>query len=105
MTRAAAARDSMAWWLKVSPAMQTTTKGAARKAPSKSSPRAQASSPPEAHRGGGRGPFMSARLPSREEEQQLARRYRDGRDPDIARTLIENHLRLVMTIARQCGSR
>src|SRR5205809_638625 len=51
------------------------------------------------------GLFSKARLLTREEEQQLTRQYRDGRDPAVARKLIESHLPLVVKIARQCCSR
>jgi len=51
------------------------------------------------------GPFKYAPLLSREEEEQLARRYRETHDPTIAATLVESHLRLVAKIARQCCSR
>jgi RNA polymerase sigma-32 factor len=68
--------------------MQITTGGASRKALSKSA-----------------GPFTYVRPLTCEEEQALARTYRDGRDPAIARTLIESHLPLVMKIARQCSRR
>jgi RNA polymerase sigma-32 factor len=51
------------------------------------------------------GPFRYAPVLSREEEEGLARRYRETHDPTIARTLVESHLRLVAKIARQCCSR
>jgi RNA polymerase sigma-32 factor len=51
------------------------------------------------------GPFKYAPLLSREEEERLARRYRETHDPTIAGTLVESHLRLVAKIARQCCSR
>lgn len=44
-------------------------------------------------------------LLSREEEADLARRYRETKDPKIARRLVESHLRLVIKMARQCSSR
>src|SRR6185369_2409015 len=50
-------------------------------------------------------PFKNARLLSREEETELAKKYRDARDPVAGRRLIESHLRLVAKIARQCCSR
>jgi RNA polymerase sigma-32 factor len=50
-------------------------------------------------------PFKQAKLLSREEETQLARQYRDQRDPAAGRRLVESHLRLVAKIARQCCSR
>jgi RNA polymerase sigma-32 factor len=50
-------------------------------------------------------PFKQARLLSREEEVELARKYRETHDPVVARQLIESHLRLVAKIARQCCSR
>jgi RNA polymerase sigma-32 factor len=53
----------------------------------------------------GQHPFKDMHLLSREEEADLARRYRETHDPAIARTLIESHLRLVTKIARQCCSR
>jgi RNA polymerase sigma-32 factor len=46
-----------------------------------------------------------SRLLSREEEVELARKYRETHDPAVARTLIESHLRLVAKIARQSCSR
>jgi RNA polymerase sigma-32 factor len=49
--------------------------------------------------------FKEARLLTREEEIELARRYRETHDPQVARKLIESHLRLVAKIARQCCSR
>lgn len=51
------------------------------------------------------GPFKYAPLLSREEEERLARQYRETHDPAIARVLVESHLRLVAKIARQCCSR
>lgn len=42
------------------------------------------------------------RLSSRE-EQELAKRYRENNDTAAARTLVESHLRLVVSIARTCG--
>jgi RNA polymerase sigma-32 factor len=50
-------------------------------------------------------PFKQTRLLTREEETELARKYRDERDPVAARRLVESHLRLVAKIARQCCSR
>jgi RNA polymerase sigma-32 factor len=44
-------------------------------------------------------------LLSREEEVALAQKYRDTKDPALARKLVESHLRLVVKIARQCCSR
>lgn len=38
---------------------------------------------------------------SEEREQELTRRYREERDPRIARELVEAHLRLVIMIARE----
>lgn len=38
-----------------------------------------------------------------EEEQELARRYREEGDAAAARALVESHLRLVVSIARSCG--
>jgi RNA polymerase sigma-32 factor len=46
-----------------------------------------------------------ARLLTREEELELAQRYKETRDPLVGRRLIESHLRLVVKIARQCCSR
>jgi RNA polymerase sigma-32 factor len=51
------------------------------------------------------GPFKYAPLLAREEEERLARQYRETRDPAIASILVESHLRLVAKIARQCCSR
>jgi RNA polymerase sigma-32 factor len=42
---------------------------------------------------------------SREEETRLAIQYRDTKDPEVARKLVEGHLRLVVKIARECSSR
>jgi RNA polymerase sigma-32 factor len=53
----------------------------------------------------GLSPFKDARLLSREEEVELARKYRETHDPVVARRLVESHLRLVTKIARQCCSR
>lgn len=55
--------------------------------------------------GGNLNPFKDARLLTREEEVEIARRYRESHDPAAARRLIESHLRLVAKIARQCCSR
>jgi RNA polymerase sigma-32 factor len=49
--------------------------------------------------------FGDNRLLSRDEEVELARKYRETHDPKVARTLIESHLRLVAKIARQSCSR
>src|SRR2546423_59425 len=49
--------------------------------------------------------FGDNRLLSREEEVELARKYRETHDPKVAQTLIESHLRLVAKIARQSCSR
>jgi RNA polymerase sigma-32 factor len=49
--------------------------------------------------------FKQARLLTREEELDLARRYKESHDPLVGRRLIESHLRLVVKIARQCCSR
>src|SRR5690606_41348968 len=40
---------------------------------------------------------------SAEEEQALARRYRDEEDPDAARELVHSHLRFVVHVARGCS--
>jgi RNA polymerase sigma-32 factor len=50
-------------------------------------------------------PLEHARLLSREEEESLARLYKQNHDPAVARKLIESHLRLVAKIARECCSR
>jgi RNA polymerase sigma-32 factor len=50
------------------------------------------------------GGFKYIRVLPPEEVTDLARRYREGRDPEIARKLTESHLRLVVKIARQCSS-
>lgn len=50
-------------------------------------------------------PFKNVQLLSREDEVELARRYRETHDPEVARRLIESHLRLVTKIARDCCSR
>jgi RNA polymerase sigma-32 factor len=47
----------------------------------------------------------AARFLTREEEQSLGRRYRQGRDPRVARTLVESQLRLVAKIAHKCCPR
>jgi RNA polymerase sigma-32 factor len=44
-------------------------------------------------------------LLSRKEEVDLAMKYRETKDPALARKLVESHLRLVVKIARQCCSR
>jgi RNA polymerase sigma-32 factor len=49
-------------------------------------------------------PADHSRLLNREEEVDLARRYRETHDPAVARQLIESHLRLVAKIARECCS-
>jgi RNA polymerase sigma-32 factor len=50
-------------------------------------------------------PYKDVRLLTREEETELAVRYRETHDPDLARRLVESHLRLVVKIARDCCSR
>jgi RNA polymerase sigma-32 factor len=50
-------------------------------------------------------PFKDAKLLTREEEVEVARKYRETHDPAAARRLIESHLRLVTKIARDCCSR
>jgi RNA polymerase sigma-32 factor len=49
--------------------------------------------------------FGHGRLLTRDEEGELARKYRETRDPAVARNLIESHLRLVAKIARRSCSR
>lgn len=49
--------------------------------------------------------LKNARLLTREEEVELATKYRESHDPALARRLIESHLRLVVKIARQSCSR
>jgi RNA polymerase sigma-32 factor len=44
-------------------------------------------------------------LLTRKEEMDLALKYRETKDPALARKLVESHLRLVVKIARQCCSR
>src|SRR5687768_1365682 len=44
-------------------------------------------------------------LLTRKEEMCLALKYRETKDPALARKLVESHLRLVVKIARQCCSR
>lgn len=51
------------------------------------------------------GVLKNARLLTREEEVELATKYRESHDPALARRLIESHLRLVVKIARQSCSR
>jgi RNA polymerase sigma-32 factor len=51
------------------------------------------------------GGFQQTRLLTREEEVDLARRYQETQDRQLARRLVESHLRLVVKIARQCCSR
>jgi RNA polymerase sigma-32 factor len=53
------------------------------------------------------GPGLKSNLPllTREEEVELAVKYRETHDPAIARKLVESHLRLVVKIARDCCSR
>jgi RNA polymerase sigma-32 factor len=50
-------------------------------------------------------PLEHCRLLTREEEESLARQYRETHDPGVARKLVESHLRLVAKIARECCSR
>jgi RNA polymerase sigma-32 factor len=49
--------------------------------------------------------FKNSRLLTREEETELAQRYKETHDPAVGQSLIESHLRLVAKIARQCCSR
>ena len=51
------------------------------------------------------GSFKKVQLLTRDQEVDLARKYRETHDPAVARSLIESHLALVVKIARQCCSR
>src|SRR6185369_7774868 len=42
---------------------------------------------------------------TREEEREIAERYRETREPALARRLVESHLQLVAKVARQCSCR